>query len=265
MNLKEKFARMKELQAEKKKIYDEVDKITASLGKLKSDQEALSKKIDPKVQSGTDINKTLKSLQKELETQSSDLKLENAIIKRMSLIKESKPHIEKRDTIKEKIYAINTQTKKSKGPIPKILQELKQLQVEIDEFKKHSESKNELLNEFDKNLERISDKKKQHWDEKDKLRKQKDELNDQYYDSLIKYSKFQYLLQDIKWMNEMKAKLVKSSEERKKQKEDYEKRVADRKAREDDKKRRDEEYAQKKIDNKEREAKAKEDAIKNAR
>lgn len=181
------------------------------------------------------------------------------------MIKDSKPHIEKRDTIKEQIYAINTQTKKVKGPIPKILEELKQLQVEIDEFKKHNESKNELLNEFDKNLERISDKKKQHWDEKDKLRKQKDELNDQYYDSLIKYSKFQYLLQDIKWMTEMKAKLQKSAEEKQKRQEDYEKRVADRKAREEEKKKREEEYAQKKIDKAEREVKAKEDAIKHAR
>ena len=59
MNLKERFARMKELQAQKKKIYDEVDKITKSLGALKAEQEALSKKIDPKVQSAADINKTL--------------------------------------------------------------------------------------------------------------------------------------------------------------------------------------------------------------
>ena len=73
---------MKELQAQKKKIYDEVDAITAPLSDLKKEQETLSKKIDPKVQSGNDIQRTLKALQKELETQSSDLKTENAIIKR---------------------------------------------------------------------------------------------------------------------------------------------------------------------------------------
>jgi len=37
------------------------------------------------------------------------------------------------------------------------------------------------MNEHDKQLERISDKKKQHWDEKDKLKKAKDQLNDEYY------------------------------------------------------------------------------------
>jgi len=62
MNLKDKFARMKELQAQKKKIYDEIDKITKPLQDLKKDQEALSKKIDPKVQSSADITKTLKAL-----------------------------------------------------------------------------------------------------------------------------------------------------------------------------------------------------------
>lgn len=87
------------------------------------------------------------------------------------MIRESKPHIEKRDAIKEKIYEINSGTKKIKGPIPKILEELKNLQLEMDEHRKNRDVKNEALGEFDKNLERISDKKKQHWDEKDKLRK----------------------------------------------------------------------------------------------
>ena len=53
---------MKELQDQKRKIYDEVDKITKSLGTLKQEQDALSKQIDPKVQSAADISKTLKSL-----------------------------------------------------------------------------------------------------------------------------------------------------------------------------------------------------------
>jgi hypothetical protein len=48
---------------------------------------------------------------------------------------------------------------------------LKNLQLEMDEHRKNRDVKNEALGEFDKNLERISDKKKQHWDEKDKLRK----------------------------------------------------------------------------------------------
>lgn len=60
--MKEKLARMKELQAQKKEIYDEVDRISKGLGELKRDQEALSKKIDPKVQSSADIAKTLKAL-----------------------------------------------------------------------------------------------------------------------------------------------------------------------------------------------------------
>ena len=60
----------------------EARRTVVQLGDLKKEQEALSKKIDPKVQSAADIQKTLKALQKELETQSSDLKKENAIIKR---------------------------------------------------------------------------------------------------------------------------------------------------------------------------------------
>ena len=66
-------------------------------------------------------------------------------------------------------------------------------------------------------------------------------------------------------MTEMKDKLQKSRDERLKQKEDYEKRVAARKEREEEKKRRQEEYETKKKDRAEAAIKAKEDAIKNAR
>jgi len=108
----------------------------------------------------------------------------------MKVLKESIPHIEKRDVIDEKIDASYKLKKEGSRGLPKILQECKTLQALIDDIKKHQETKTETLTAFDDQLNRISDKRKKDWDAKDKLRKQKDELNDDYYGSLILYSKF---------------------------------------------------------------------------
>lgn len=45
----------------------------------------------------------------------------------MNLIKQSKPFIEDRDKINQKIEEINKVVRKEKGPIPAILEELKQI------------------------------------------------------------------------------------------------------------------------------------------
>jgi len=202
-SLKEMFSRMGELQKKKKAIYAAQDKIAERQLVLAREKEALSKNIDKRVQKAKDIPKAIKECQKELETTSGGLKKEADLIQRMKILKESIPHIEKRDVIDEKIdeqYKLNKEAKKG---LPEILKESKALQAQIDIIKKGQEEKTEALNTFDVQLNRISDKRKQDWDSKDKLRKQKDELNDEYYGSLILYSKYQYLLSDIKWMTDM--------------------------------------------------------------
>ena len=40
------------------------------------------------------------------------------------------------------------------------------------------------------------------YDEIDKLKKTKNELQDVYYGKLIEFTKLQYLKQDVKWMTE---------------------------------------------------------------
>lgn len=91
-------------------------------------------------------------------------------------------------------------------------------------------------------------KRKKEQDEIDRLRTSKNELQDEYYGKMIEYTKLQYLIHDVKWMNEMKAKLLEKELERqryidekqarldkiKKEKEERAQREAERKQREED-------------------------------
>lgn len=247
-SLKEMFSRMGELNKQKKAIYVVQDQIAETQATLTREKEQLSKSIDKRVQKAKDIPKAIKECQKELETTSGGLAKERDLIQRMKILKESIPHIEKRDVIDEKIDEQFRKKKESGRGLPKILQECKAIQAEIDSTKKGQEEKSDALNAFDTQLNRISDKRKQDWDAKDKLRKQKDELNDEYYGSLILYSKYQYLLSDIKWMTDMQNMLKdkaaakqKYEDEKKARKEKYEREKEERRLREEERKKKEEE------------------------
>lgn len=68
--------------------------------------------------------------------------------------------------------------------------------------------------DFDKQLDRLSDKRKKERDERDKLFKMKDELKDAYYGAMIDYTKQQALIKDIVWMNGIRKGLVERKERR---------------------------------------------------
>jgi len=177
---------------------------------------------------------------------------ERELIQRMKILKESIPHIEKRDVVEEKIDEQYKLKKESSRALPKILQEIKSLQTQIDAIKKGQEQKTDTLTTFDNQLNKISDKRKQDWDGKDKLRKQKDELNDEYYGSLINYSKYQYLLSDIKWMSDMQ-KMLKDKQAQKQKYEDEKRARKEKYEREkEERKKKEEEYAQKQEERKEK-------------
>jgi chromosome segregation ATPase len=102
---------------------------------------------------------------------------------------------------------MNAAKKKAGVDLPKIKDEMKKLQLEIDDLKKNQDVKMETKESFDKQLDGINERRKKMRDERDKLYKAKEELRDTYYGALILYSKQQYLLQDIAWMTQMQDNL----------------------------------------------------------
>lgn len=77
----------------------------------------------------------------------------------------------------------------------------------MDVQKKARDEKQENRESLEKELDKINERRKRARDERDKLYKQKYELKDEYYGALITYSKQQFLIKDINWMNEMQGKL----------------------------------------------------------
>ena len=166
------FSRIGELQNKKKQIYAVQDKIDEKKVVLTKERDALSRFIDKRVTKAKDIPKAIKECQKELETSSGGgLAKERELIQRMKILKESIPHMEKRDIVEEKLDEQYKLRKEGAKPLPKILQEIKIIQTQIDAIKKGQDEKTDTLTTFDNQLNKISDKRKQDWDTKDKLRK----------------------------------------------------------------------------------------------
>ena len=63
------------------------------------------------------------------------------------------------------------------------------------------------------------------YDEIDKLKKTKNELQDVYYGKLIEFTKLQYLKQDVKWMTETQEKLKLREAEKQRIKEERQARI----------------------------------------
>lgn len=104
-------------------------------------------------------------------------------------MKKSIPAIQAYNAAEEKLKAMAEAKKNAGTDLPKIKNEMKKLQAEIDELKKGQDVKIETKESFDKQLDAINEKRKKMRDERDKLYKQKEELRDNYYGALIDYSK----------------------------------------------------------------------------
>jgi hypothetical protein len=91
-------------------------------------------------------------------------------------------------------------------------------------LKEGQTAKTETKESFDKQLDDINALRKKLRDDRDKLYKQKEELRDAYYGSLIDFTKQQYLLQDITWMSDMQSKLKVRQDEKEKRDKEYQER-----------------------------------------
>jgi hypothetical protein len=82
------------------------------------------------------------------------------------------------------------------------------------------------------------------------LRKAKNEAQDKYYGQLIEFTKLQYLMQDVKWMTEMKGKLQEKQNEYEKRQKERQDRIDAANKEKEERKKRDEERKQREADRK---------------
>lgn len=171
------------------------------------------------------IDKGLRRVAKQLERQVNSSKDEANLIRRKQFIKESLPFIQERDEIDAKIKAQNAKRKEIGKDLSSIKAEIETTMKEVEEMRKTIEAKSEVREDFDKQLDKINERRKKERDDRDKLYKQKDQLQDAYYSELIEYNKEQMLIKDIEWMNGVKDQVRVREEEKAKKKAEYEERV----------------------------------------
>ena len=245
-DVRDKRQRLKDVNAQKRKIYNAIDEIEGSKGDLVRKREALVKFINHKYNTVELVPKGLKELKKQFEMSSGGIKVEANYIKEEKKLKESLKYIEEKVVLDEQLTAISKKRKEVSKDLPQLIGESKELAKLLDEEKKDKEVKVETLEGLDKTLDKINEKRKKESEAIDLLKKQRLEVQDTYYGSMIDYTKYQYLTNDIKWIKEMKGKLE-ENEERK------QKIAAERKERQDRINKEREERKQKEIERKERE------------
>jgi len=164
----------------------------------------------------------------------------------MKKLKDSIPVIEEKEKIDAELQAMAEKRKVITKDMPGLIELAKKLQEEIDATRDQKKDLHENLENLDKQLDKTSDKRKTIQGEIDSLKEQRQALEDKYYGQMIDYTKYQYLVNDIKWMKEMQAKL----QEKKDAKDRY---AQERKERDEKRKREIEERKQQELERKQRE------------
>lgn len=255
-----KGERLKQLKRQKDKIHNEAGQFDEEKLELGRKKDICMKKIDRKYGNEEAVLKGLKELKKKFESSSGTAKEEQAFLKQEKMMKESIPFIKELDQINSRLKEIDDTVKKIKKDLPAIFQELKELNQLMDEERKNRDEKHENLENLNKQIDKVQEKRKRIFDEIDKLKKQKEEMQDKYYGQMIDYTKYQFLVSDIKWMTEVQQKLRERDEEKKKREQERLERLErirkekeERKQRELEKKQREEERRLKEIERKKRE------------
>lgn len=215
-DVKDKRQRLKDVNTQKRKIYNAIDEIEGSKGDLVRKREALIKSINHKYNTLELVPKGLKELKKQFEMSSGGRKEEANYIKEEKKLKESLKFIEEKVVLDDQLTAMSKKRKEVSKDLPQLIGESKELAKTLDEEKKDKEVKVEKLEDLDKVLDKINEKRKKESDEIEVLKKQRQEVQDTYYGSMIDYTKYQYLTNDIKWIKEMKGKLEENEERKQK-------------------------------------------------
>lgn len=169
--LSQKFVRMAELKKQRQKIFDAMEKAEADKGNQTAIKEQMRAKIDKQYNKEEMIPKAIRDAEKAFQTASGNYKKEQEFMRRIQFLKDSVPCIKKFDEAEEKLKAMAIAKKQASVDLPKVKEEMKKLQEEIDELKKNQDVKIETKETFDKQLDSINERRKKMRDERDKLHK----------------------------------------------------------------------------------------------
>lgn len=176
---------MKVLKEERQKIFAAQDEATKGQVDLIAQREVHMKAIDRQFNSAELVPKGIKEQEKKLHTSTGGKAIEQKVIKQIEFLRASLEPIKKKEKLDAIINKQMAAKKEASVGLNPIKTEMKQLQKEIDVVKAQQTAKTESKETFDKQLDDINDKRKTLRDKRDKLFKEKEELRDNYYGSLV--------------------------------------------------------------------------------
>jgi len=125
--LGEKFQRMKVLMAERKVIYNAMDKAEGDRSALVNVIEQMKNKIDKQYNKEELIPKALKAAEKAFTTASGNYQKEQEYLRRVQFLNDSIPCIKKKEEAEAKLKAMNNAKKEAGVNLPKVKSEIKTL------------------------------------------------------------------------------------------------------------------------------------------
>jgi phage-related tail protein len=231
-----------------KKIRDAIDALNRQIGDAENKKTKAEKMVHPTYNKLDLLEKGIKELERKIQVTSTDAKDERKIIKEMQFIKESKPHLEELEVLRQFIFDKKREKKQVGMGLKDLKEEKNVLQKRINELKKTQEQAQETREQIQKQLDKINADRNALREQITELRGQKDKLREDYYKRLLAYEKQQIVLRDIEFLQGLKTRAlereenrIKWEEEKARREEERKKKIEEAERREEARRRREEE------------------------
>ena len=142
--------------AQRKAIYDQMEKINNEIQEMESRKTKAEKKVHPKFNQVELIEKGIKEMERKLQVTSTDGKQEKEIIKEMTFMRDSRPYLQEIATLKEAIAGKRQEKNEVGTPLGELKEEGQSVQSRIKELKKAQESTVSDKDNIKKQLDKIN-------------------------------------------------------------------------------------------------------------
>ncbi len=215
------FDALKEWQDKKREIFAAREKIDKQINEINRERDKLAKRCHQVYNTIDQLEKGVKQLEKRLTTNTLSAADEKLLIQEIEKVKNSKPHLEKREQLRAQIDQLREEQKQASTGLPEINKMLAGIRKQIDGVK----SKEQVFvldkAEHQSELDRISAQKKYLMGRVAELRASKNEAKEDFYGKLVEYEIQQRLLKDIDWLTKTKEAQRERAVRREAQRQEY--------------------------------------------
>lgn len=205
-NFKQILGEKMKLINQRKELNNVLESHNQAMGKINEDLRKMSKFIDKDLHTIQDVDKTIKEINKELQTTSMPVAKEKEMYKRVTFLEKSKQYYEIFEGLRNKVKVHKDKIYETKGAISKLGKPIKQYNAILDELNNEQKSKMENKDKISSELEQLEEKVQEVKTQIGALFEKKNEIREQHYKSKFLY---EHQLEEIAYYDYLAQKLDK--------------------------------------------------------